>query len=155
MPSFSLAVRGHSHPVKRQIGGKNMSLLVPVSWGELLDKITILQIKSERIHDTRKLKNISHELGLLVTIRDREISNPSGLMDVVADLRRANERLWEIEDAIRLCEKEQDFGQRFIELARSVYMTNDLRAGLKYQINQLLGSQVIEEKSYESYTVDD
>ena len=132
-----------------------MSLLVPVSWGELLDKITILQIKSERIHDTRKLKNISHELELLVTVRDCEISNPPGLMDVVADLRRANERLWEIEDAIRLCEKEQDFGLRFIELARSVYMTNDLRAGLKYQINELLGSQVIEEKSYESYTVHD
>ena len=128
-----------------------MSLLVPVSWGELLDKITILQIKIERIHDARKLRNISHELELLLTVRDREISDLPGLVEVVADLRRANERLWDIEDAVRLCEKEQDFGPKFIELARSVYVTNDLRAALKYRINQLRGSQVIEEKSYESY----
>lgn len=128
-----------------------MPLLVPVSWGELLDKIAILQIKAERIADAEKLGNVRHELALLVSVRDREIAEAAGLDALVADLRRANERLWEIEDAIRVCEKEQDFGGRFIELARAVYMTNDLRAGLKYRINTLLGSQVIEEKSYQSY----
>ena len=128
-----------------------MSLLIPVSWGELLDKIAILQIKAERMTDAEKLGNVRHELDLLVSVRDREISMAAGLDDLVADLRLANERLWEIEDAIRVCEKERDFGSRFIELARAVYMTNDQRANLKYRINTLLGSQVVEEKSYESY----
>ena len=128
-----------------------MSLLIPVSWGELLDKITILQIKVERMTDAEKLKNVRHELGLLVSVRDREISGSTGLDDLLAALRQTNERLWDIEDAIRICEKKQDFGNRFIELARAVYITNDQRAGLKLQLNALLGSQVIEEKSYESY----
>ena len=131
-----------------------MSLLVPVSWGELLDKITILQIKAERMTDAEKLKNVRHELELLVSVRDREIGASTGLDDLatlVAALRQVNERLWEIEDAIRICEKNQAFGSRFIELARSVYITNDQRAGLKYRINTLLGSQVVEEKSYASY----
>ena len=130
-----------------------MSLLVPVSWGELLDKITILQIKTERIQDADKLKNVHHELALLVSVCDREISGLPELRDLVQALRQANERLWEIEDAIRLHEKEQDFGHGFIELARAVYMTNDRRAALKYRINTLLGSSVIEEKSYASYLV--
>ena len=130
-----------------------MSLLVPVSWGELLDKITILQIKTERIQDAEKLKNVHHELDLLVSVCDREISGLPELRDLVQALRQANERLWEIEDAIRLHEKEQDFGHGFIELARAVYMTNDRRAALKYRINTLLGSSVIEEKSYASYSV--
>lgn len=128
-----------------------MSLLIPVSWGELLDKIAILQIKAERMTDTDKLGNVRHELDLLLSVRDREISMAAGLDKLVADLRLTNERLWEIEDAIRICEKERDFGSRFIELARAVYMTNDQRASLKYRINTLLGSQVVEEKSYESY----
>ena len=128
-----------------------MSLLIPVSWGELLDKIAILQIKAERMTDTDKLRNVRHELDLLVSVRDREIGKADGFDALVADLRRVNERLWEIEDAIRICEKERDFGSRFIELARAVYMTNDQRANLKYRINTLLGSQVVEEKSYESY----
>lgn len=130
-----------------------MSLLVPVSWGELLDKITILQIKNERIQDAEKLKNVHHELALLVSVCDREISDLPELRDLVQALRQVNERLWEIEDAIRLHEKEQDFGHGFIELARAVYMTNDRRAALKYRINSLLGSSVIEEKSYASYSV--
>jgi len=128
-----------------------MSLLVPVSWGELLDKICILQIKLERMNDAEKRRNVGHELGLLVSVRDREISGSTELDDLVTGLRQVNERLWDIEDAIRLCERSQDFGSMFIELARAVYRTNDLRAGLKYQINALLGSGVIEEKSYEPY----
>jgi Family of unknown function (DUF6165) len=129
-----------------------MSLLVPVSWGELLDKITILQIKSERITDVKKLDNIRHELSLLVSVRNEQTVFPAELEGLVAALRRANERLWAIEDAIRLCEKRKDFGAEFIELARAVYHNNDQRAELKYQINTLLGSSVVEEKSYQSYT---
>ncbi|MDP3479968.1 MAG: DUF6165 family protein [Desulfoprunum sp.] len=128
-----------------------MSLLVPVSWGELLDKICILQIKLERMNDAEKRRNVGHELGLLVSVRDREISGSTELDELVTGLRQVNERLWDIEDAIRLCERNQDFGSRFIELARAVYRTNDLRAGLKYQMNAFLGSGVIEEKSYEPY----
>lgn len=128
-----------------------MSLLIPVSWGELLDKITILQIKSERMTDAAKLANVRSELELLEEVRDRQGGDPVGLAELVADLREVNGRLWEIEDAIRDCEREQDFGERFIELARSVYFTNDRRADLKYRINRLMGSQVVEEKSYTPY----
>jgi hypothetical protein len=131
--------------------GENMSLLIPVSWGELIDKITILQIKSERMTDAVKLDNVRHELDGLISVRDRQGACPDGLDGLITTLRRVNERLWDIEDAIRLCERKQDFGTGFIELARAVYQTNDQRAGLKYRINTLLGSQVIEEKSYESY----
>lgn len=129
----------------------NMSLLIPVSWGELLDKITILQIKSERMTDPAKLANVRGELELLEGVRDRQGTGPDGLAGLLADLRTVNERLWEIEDAIRDCERRRDFGERFIELARAVYFTNDRRAELKYRINGLMGSQVIEEKSYTSY----
>jgi len=128
-----------------------MSLLIPVSWGELLDKITILQIKSERMTDAAKLANVRSELELLEEVRNRLGGDPDGLAELVADLREVNGRLWEIEDAIRDCEREQDFEERFIELARSVYFTNDRRADLKYRINSLMGSQVVEEKSYTPY----
>jgi hypothetical protein len=128
-----------------------MSLLIPVSWGELLDKITILQIKSERMTDPAKLANVRSELELLEKVRDLQDAVPDGLAELVADLRTVNGMLWEIEDAIRDCEREQDFGERFIELARSVYFTNDRRADLKYRINRLAGSRVVEEKSYTPY----
>jgi hypothetical protein len=131
-----------------------MSLLVPVSWGELLDKITILQIKSERMTDAAKLANVRHELDLLVSVSDRQLVRPAGLDDLddlLAALRQVNERLWDIEDAIRLREKQQDFGAGFVTLARAVYQTNDRRAALKHRINTLLGSQVVEEKSYQPY----
>jgi hypothetical protein len=128
-----------------------MSLLIPVSWGELLDKITILEIKSERMDDAAKLANVRRELELLMEVRNRQGESPAGLAGLVAELRAANERLWEIEDAIRDCERQRDFGQRFIEMARSVYFTNDRRADLKFRINRLMGSQVVEEKSYTPY----
>ena len=128
-----------------------MSLLIPASWGELLDKITILQIKSERMTDPAKLANVRSELELLEKVRDLQGAVPDGLAELVADLRTVNGMLWEIEDAIRDCERERDFGERFIELARSVYFTNDRRADLKYRINLLAGSQVVEEKSYTPY----
>jgi len=128
-----------------------MSLLIPVSWGELLDKMTILQIKSERMTDAAKLVNVRHELQLLAEVRDRQGFAPDGLAGLMAELRSVNERLWEIEDAIRECERRQDFGGCFVELARSVYFSNDRRAALKYRINRLMGSPVVEEKSYAAY----
>ncbi len=128
-----------------------MSLSVPISWGELLDKISILQIKTERMTNVEKRKNVEHELALLVSVRNREIRQSTSLEDMVCALRQVNERLWDIEDAIRVCEQSQDFGPGFVELARAVYRTNDQRAALKYRINILLGSPVIEEKSYASY----
>lgn len=127
-----------------------MTLLVPVSWGELLDKISILRIKSERMEDPAKLENVRHELEQLELIRGR-VEESDELVRLEGELRRVNESLWEIEDEIRLCEKAKDFGPRFVELARAVYTTNDRRAEVKYLVNMLLGSDVVEEKSYEKY----
>ena len=123
----------------------------PCLLGGLLDKITILQIKSERMIDAAKLANVRHELHLLIEVRDRQGEPPQGLAELVVELRSVNERLWGIEDAIRECERQQDFGARFIELARAVYVSNDRRAALKYRINHLMGSPVVEEKSYAAY----
>lgn len=128
-----------------------MSLLIPVSAGELLDKLTILLIKKERIADTAKLENIIMELGQLQAVYNQRIKQSAELDALISELRLVNEALWDIEDKIRSCERDRDFGAVFIELARSVYRTNDRRAELKYQINGLLGSKLIEEKSYEAY----
>jgi len=126
-------------------------IVVPVSPGELLDKITILRIKSERIADAGKRANVVHELDLLSETADDTLP-PSGSLDrLVEELQSVNEALWDIEDAIRDCERAADFGPRFVELARSVYVTNDRRAALKRQINELLGSAIVEEKSYNAY----
>lgn len=136
-----------------QINRECPNLVVPVSWGELLDKISILQIKSERMEDGRKKENVDHELALLEEVRDRQLPAGVELAELLAGLRQANEQLWEIEDRIRVCEKNQQFDQIFIELARSVYTTNDRRAALKYRINILLGSAIVEEKAYAPYAV--
>lgn len=133
-----------------------MALLIPVSWGELFDKITILEIKSARIHDPAKLKNIRHELDVLADLVRRSDRAQTGadhdaLMELIRELGAINETLWEIEDAIRECEHRKDFGLRFLELARSVYKNNDRRAALKHRINRLLGSDLVEEKSYREY----
>jgi Family of unknown function (DUF6165) len=126
-------------------------LLVPVSPGELLDKITILRIKLARIADPAKVANVRVELGLL-----EQSWRDSGCADVpLAAEERAlhavNERLWDIEDRIRAKEAVQTFDREFIELARAVYLTNDERAAIKKRINQQLGSRLIEEKSYKPY----
>jgi hypothetical protein len=121
---------------------------VPVSIGELLDKITILRIKSERFTDPEKVKNVNKELALLEDIREKSVKSSAEISALVDDLKSVNEQLWDIEDHIRKCEKKQDFGQGFIELARSVYVCNDRRGALKRQINQGLGSELIEEKDY-------
>jgi Flp pilus assembly protein TadD len=116
--------------------------------GELIDKITILQIKTERIAEAAKLRNVRAELEALEAARDRTIAPSEDLDRLTADLRGVNEALWGIEDDIRTCEHAGDFGPQFIELARSVYRHNDHRAALKRQINVLLGSGILEEKSY-------
>lgn len=126
-------------------------ILVEVAPGELIDKITILQIKSERMADAEKLRNVRVELEVLEAARDGATAVTEELGALTAQLKQVNEALWEIEDAIRDCEREQNFGPKFIELARSVYHSNDRRAALKRQINELLGSKLIEEKSYAAY----
>lgn len=127
----------------------NSEILVPVSVGELLDKITILQIKSERIKDHTKLLNIRKELdALLATCGKHQINVLHGL---VAELKKINESLWVIEDDIRDKERAKSFDQQFIELARAVYVTNDKRFQVKAQINKEMGSAYAEEKSYQPY----
>jgi len=128
-----------------------MSVLVPVSWGEVIDKITILEIKAERLTDPAKLANVRRELEALVAVREHEFPGHVGLADLAEELKTVNEALWEIEDEIRDCERARDFGETFIRLARSVYVTNDRRAAIKRQINDLLGSGLVEEKSYAPY----
>ena len=127
------------------------AVTIEISPGELIDKITILEIKSERMTDPAKLLNVRGELDQLGRVRGAALA-ASGALDALAgDLKRVNEALWDIEDAIRLKEKAQDFGDEFIALARSVYRKNDERAALKRRINDLLGATIVEEKSYEEY----
>jgi post-segregation antitoxin (ccd killing protein) len=124
------------------------SIPIEIAPGELIDKITILEIKRERIADSAKLANVRKELDLLNAARQRAIHPSPRLDELTAELKKTNEALWQIEDALRVCERNQEFGPAFIELARSVYRENDRRADLKRQINRLLGSKLIEEKSY-------
>lgn len=128
-----------------------MIISVPVSWGELVDKITILEIKMDRIHDEQKRANVSRELKTLRSFFAKKCPEQERVGHLKLDLRKVNEKLWIIEDDIRKCEKEKDFSQRFIDLARAVYITNDKRAALKREINTILDSELFEEKSYEDY----
>jgi hypothetical protein len=125
-------------------------LLVPVSPGELLDKITILRIKVARMQDAAKLANVKLELALLEDTwrgsgADKDVSQDEHALQAV------NERLWDIEDRLREKEARQTFDRDFIELARAVYVTNDERAAIKKRINEQLGSRLVEEKSYKPY----
>jgi len=122
---------------------------VPVSFGELLDKISILQIKSERMSDAEKLDNVRHELAALQHAWQAHRAARIDSAALCADLKRVNEQLWDIEDAIRVKEKTAAFDAEFIALARSIYRHNDERARIKKQLNLLLGSGYIEEKSYQ------
>lgn len=126
-------------------------ILVPVSFGELLDKIAILQIKSERIADAAKLVNVRNELQALETTWAAHAASRLDIAALRAALKAVNERLWQIEDEIRAKEAAQCFDAGFIALARSVYFQNDERARIKREINQALGSTYVEEKSYADY----
>ena len=127
------------------------TIMTAIAPGELIDKITILRIKSERIADEAKLKNVRTELGILNETLAKDVPASDELTRLDAALQSVNEELWVIEDDIRDCERAGDFGPEFIRLARAVYVTNDKRAALKKEINLLLGSNIVEEKSYAAY----
>ena len=127
------------------------TIRIEVGTGELIDKITILKIKSDRITDAGKLSNIRHELDALTREREANVPQSAELDRLEADLRAVNEALWVIEDDIRACAAKKDFGETFIALARSVYRENDKRAALKRQINDVTGSTIVEEKSYTEF----
>lgn len=124
---------------------------VPISPGELIDKLTILEIKSERMTDTAKLTNVRLELQLLGDVWSKSEYARVDIRAEWAELKRINAALWDIEDEIRDEERHQRFGEQFIKLARAVYVTNDQRAAVKRSINDKLGSKIVEEKSYASY----
>jgi len=124
---------------------------VPVSFGELLDKLAILDIKSERMSDPAKLANVRKERDALTATWNAHVASKTDISQLRAELKAVNERLWVIEDDIRINEKNQDFGPEFIRLARAVYFENDERARIKKDINLALGSAYVEEKSYQDY----
>ena len=130
-----------------------MSIKVELSVGELIDKISILQIKAERIIDRSKLENINKELNALMSLWKDSIYSNNNIESEINDLKAINEELWDIEDKIRDKERNQVFDKGFIELARSVYIKNDRRAEIKRIINSKTGSELIEEKSYSNYSV--
>ena len=134
--------------LSRKRPSRQTAVSVPVAAGELIDKITILAIKAERLTDGAKLHNVRAELTALQQARDRHLPASPELEELTARLRAVNEALWRIEDDIRLCEHAGEFGPRFVELARSVYRENDHRAAIKRQISELVGSEIVEEKSY-------
>lgn len=127
---------------------------VPISPGELLDKITILQIKSERIDDPTKLANVNTEVTLLMTVWRNSVDVDPVISELGRELKRINEQLWQIEDDIRNEEHNKRFSERFKALARSVYVVNDKRADIKKRVNIHLNSTIVEEKSYTNYNSD-
>ena len=128
-----------------------MKVSVPISLGELLDKISILEIKNKKILNESKILNIKKELNGLKKVLDELNINLSETNSLYNKLYKINLTLWEIEDSIRVLEKNEDFGEKFIELARAVYITNDQRFEVKNDINKLFNSEYVEEKSYEDY----
>ena len=126
-------------------------IIVEVSVGELLDKISILEIKQEKIKDPEKLKFISDEHSVLKEQLDKNIKSDDKLEKLFQSLKDINSKLWDIEDDKRLCEKEKDFGEKFIKLSRDVHFLNDDRAKIKLEINNLTGSTIKEIKQYTSY----
>ena len=126
-------------------------ILVEVSIGELLDKISILEIKQEKIKDTEKLKFINEEHSILKSQLDKNVNDDDKLKKLFKSLKEINSKLWIIEDDKRLCEKEEDFTEKFIKLSRDVHFLNDDRANIKLKINNHTGSKIKEIKEYTSY----
>lgn len=126
------------------------SLLIPVSPGELVDKMTILEIKRRQL-DGEQRAHVESELSLLASVAARTLPGSEALDQLWRELAEVNDTLWRIEDRLRLCERQKEFGASFVELARRVYLNNDRRASLKRRINELLGSEIVEEKSYTPY----
>jgi hypothetical protein len=125
-------------------------LLAPISFGEAADKVSILQIKCERIRAPEKRANVEAQLAELAPLLFVRAAEVAGFAELFARLKAINERLWEIEDALRRHEQQQDFGPEFVRLARAVYLTNDERAGVKRELDMLFGSRFVEEKCYGS-----
>jgi hypothetical protein len=128
-----------------------MSILAPISAGELVDKITILRVKAERIGDPAKEANVRKELALLEATAREHLPDTAEIARLTDELTAVNAALWDIEDGKRDCERRQDFGEGFVALARRVYIDNDRRAALKRAINEAAGSDIVEEKSYKPY----
>ena len=122
-----------------------------ISSGELLDKISILEIKLKKIKDKENLKEINKEYAILKKSQNLNIKFTNELKDLFNELKKVNLNLWDIEDKLRICEKNKDFGEKFIELARGVYFNNDSRSKIKSEINKLLGSNIKEIKQYSNY----
>ncbi|MBL4661686.1 MAG: hypothetical protein JKY19_15105 [Alcanivoracaceae bacterium] len=130
-----------------------MSMIsTPVSYGEILDKITILEIKAVNIKDVEKQKNVKHELVILQDTWDKYVAASDEINTLKQQLKKVNQDLWNIEDNIRIKESKKEFDDEFIQIARSVYFENDTRATVKKEVNLLLGSELIEEKSYQDYS---
>ncbi len=127
-----------------------MAILIPVSAGELIDKLTILRVKAARI-DAAKLANVNKELALLEAAADEALGGVAEIDSLSAELEAVNAALWDIEEGKRECERRKDFGEAFVDLARKVYIENDRRAAIKRRINEAAGSDLVEEKSYRPY----
>ena len=128
-----------------------MTILIQVSPGELIDKMTILEVKLARMSDPAKLVNVRRVHAMIAQTFRENIADSPALATLIAELKAANSALWTIEDDIREHERKGDFGESFVKLARSIYRINDERAAIKRRINVLLGSAIVEEKSYSGY----
>ena len=133
------------------MANKSKKILTEISAGELLDKITILEIKLVKIKDKKSLLEINKEYESLKKTKNSNIKLTKNLENLIIQLKEINLKLWNIEDKTRICEKNKDFGQTFIDLARSVYLNNDKRANIKSEINKILGSNIREIKQYANY----
>jgi tetratricopeptide (TPR) repeat protein len=150
-----LTMLPNSPDIGRKRGGRVMgnipSIKIDAAPGELIEKITILEIKAERIDDAMKCANVTYELATSTNALNLAVETSEQISDLSTRLKAVNERLWETEDSIRACKNRQDFGPVFIDLARSVYRLDDVRADIKRSINMLLGARIIEEKAYTDY----
>ena len=133
------------------MNNKSKKILSEISIGELLDKISILEIKLNKIKDPNALIEINKEYKLLKKVQNENVESNKKISELYHSIKEINLTLWRIEDEIRICEKNKDFGKKFIELARGVYFNNDKRSKIKFEINQLLGSNIKEIKSYQKY----
>ena len=133
------------------MANKSKKILSEISAGELLDKISILEIKLEKVKDKNNLNEINKEYKILKIAQNTNIETTDKIKELFSQLKVVNLNLWDIEDKLRICEKNKDFGQTFVELARNVYFNNDKRAKIKSQINEILGSDIREIKQYVDY----
>ena len=130
---------------------KSKKILSEISAGELLDKISILEIKLDKIKNKNSREKINKEYKILIKVRDSNIDITEKIKQLIKDIKRVNLNLWDIEDKLRICEKNKDFGTAFVELARNVYFNNDKRAKIKSEINEVLDSDIREVKQYADY----